>query len=112
MRLTAAALAIVLIATVGSSVRGAGPISIKLATLAPVGTSYHRILQQMGESWKAAPEGGVTLRIFPGGTQGTEVDSVTRMRLGQLQAAMLTVGGLSEIDPAVTALQNIPMLFA
>ena len=86
-------------------------IVIKLATLAPIGTSYHRLLQEMGERWKKAPGGGVTLRIFAGGTQGSEVETVSRMRLGQLQAAMLSVGGLSEIDPAVAALQEIPMLF-
>ncbi len=105
------ALALALVVFPGSSVGGAGPISIKLATLAPIGTSYHRILQEMGEKWKKAPEGGVTLRIFAGGTQGSEVETVTRMRLGQLQAAMLSVGGLTEIDPAVAALQEIPMLF-
>jgi TRAP-type C4-dicarboxylate transport system substrate-binding protein len=33
------------------------------------------------------------------------------MASGQLQAAMLSVGGLSEIDPAVASLQEIPMLF-
>jgi TRAP-type C4-dicarboxylate transport system substrate-binding protein len=106
------AAALTAVAFFGSSVRGAGPVTIKLATLAPVGTSYHRILQQMGESWKTAPDGGVTLRIFAGGTQGSEVETVTRMRLGQLQAAMLTAGGLADIDPAVAALQEIPMLFS
>jgi TRAP-type C4-dicarboxylate transport system substrate-binding protein len=110
-RFTVAA-ALAAVAFFGSAVRGAGPVTIKLATLAPTGTSYHRILQQMGESWKTAPDGGVTLRIFAGGTQGSEVETVTRMRLGQLQAAMLTAGGLAEIDPAVAALQEIPMLFS
>jgi TRAP-type C4-dicarboxylate transport system substrate-binding protein len=33
------------------------------------------------------------------------------MNIGELQAAMLTVGGLSEIDPTAAALQEIPMLF-
>jgi TRAP-type C4-dicarboxylate transport system substrate-binding protein len=33
------------------------------------------------------------------------------MRLGQLQAATITITGLREIDPAVTALQEIPMMF-
>jgi TRAP-type C4-dicarboxylate transport system substrate-binding protein len=111
-RFSAAALLVAITALLAPSVRGAGPVTIKLATLAPTGTSYHRILQQMGESWKTAPDGGVTLRIFAGGTQGSEVETVTRMRLGQLQAAMLTAGGLAEIDPAVAALQEIPMLFS
>jgi TRAP-type transport system periplasmic protein len=36
---------------------------------------------------------------------------VRRMRIGQIQAGMLTVVGLSEIDPSVSALQNMPMMF-
>lgn len=42
---------------------------------------------------------------------GSEKEMVSRMRLGQLQAATLSVGGLSEIDPAVGALQKIPLLY-
>jgi TRAP-type C4-dicarboxylate transport system substrate-binding protein len=49
--------------------------------------------------------------VYPGGNQGSEADIVRRMNVGQLQAAMLTVGGLSEIDPTAAALQEIPMLF-
>ena len=49
--------------------------------------------------------------MYPGGTQGGEADIVQRMNIGELQAAMLSVGGLTEIDPAVAALQEIPMLF-
>src|SRR5437773_2140736 len=41
----------------------------------------------------------------------TEPDIVRRMNVGELQAAMLSVGGLSEIDPTAAALQGIPMLF-
>jgi TRAP-type C4-dicarboxylate transport system substrate-binding protein len=85
--------------------------TIKLATLAPAGTSYDLILRQMGEKWRKATNGDVTLRVYPGGNQGSEADIVRRMNVGELQAAMLSVGGLSEIDPTVAALQEIPMLF-
>ena len=65
----------------------------------------------MAEKWRKATAGQVDLVIYPGGTQGSEADSVKRMNIGQLQAGMLSVGGLTEIDPAVAALQEIPMLF-
>lgn len=42
---------------------------------------------------------------------GGEADVVKKMRVGQLQAAVLTVTGLAEIDPSVTALQNLPLVF-
>jgi len=109
----AAALAITVIVFPASpAARGAAtPLRIKLATLAPKDTSYHRILLEMGEKWRKASHGQVDLAVYPGGTQGSEADTVKRMNVGQLQAAMLSVGGLSEIDPAVTALQEIPLLF-
>jgi TRAP-type C4-dicarboxylate transport system substrate-binding protein len=53
----------------------------------------------------------VQLTIYPDGTMGSEADMVRRMRLGQLQAGMLTAVGLAEIEPAVAGLQNLPMMF-
>ena len=102
---------VVLTSPAGRMVLAAPTVSIKLATLAPSGTSYDLILRQMGEKWRKATNGEVNLRVYPGGNQGSEADIVRRMNVGELQAAMLTVGGLSEIDPTATALQEIPMLF-
>jgi TRAP-type C4-dicarboxylate transport system substrate-binding protein len=87
------------------------PVAVKLATVMPSGTSYHQILQRMGQSWRQAPGGGVSLTIFAGGDMGGEADIVGRMQLGQLQAGMLSVVGLSEIDKQVTALSYMPMMF-
>ena len=84
---------------------------IKLATLAPKGTSFHQILQSMGEKWRQSPGGGVALTIYTDGTMGGEADMVRRMRAGQIQAGMLSVGGLAEIEDSVRALQNMPMMF-
>jgi TRAP-type C4-dicarboxylate transport system substrate-binding protein len=65
----------------------------------------------MGAKWKQASGGTLTLTIYAGGTQGNEAEIVQRMRVGQLQAAVLTVAGLSEIDPSVSALQKMPLMF-
>jgi TRAP-type C4-dicarboxylate transport system substrate-binding protein len=65
----------------------------------------------MGEQWRQAPGGGVLLTLYPDGVMGSEADMVRRMRLGQLQAGMLTAMGLSEIEPAVTGLQYMPLMF-
>src|ERR1700681_4759344 len=72
---------------------------IRLATLIPSGTSYHHSLQEMGEKWKKASNGNIALTIYADGTMGSEDEIVRRMRIGQLQAAVLTVSGLSAIDP-------------
>ena len=58
-----------------------------------------------------APCGGVKLTIYPDGTLGSEADMVNRLRIGQIQAAMLSVTGLAKIDDSVEALQNMPFLF-
>ncbi len=88
----------------------ATPQRIRLGTLAPQGTSYHHILQAMGERWRTATNGQVQLIVYAG-TMGSEVELVRRMRLGQLQAAALTVAGIGEIDQTVNALQLMPMMF-
>jgi len=89
----------------------AAPIKVRLGTLAPKGSSYNKHIQAMGEAWRQAPGGGVLLTIYPDGTMGSEADMVRRMRLGQLQAAMMTTGGLSEIEPATAGLQSMPKIF-
>ena len=81
---------------------------IKLGTLAPKDSSPHQSLKAMAEKWRGA---GVQLIMFTDGTQGGEADMVRRMRIGQLQAAMLTVAGLAEIDDSVACLQMMPLVF-
>lgn len=83
----------------------------RLATLAPKGSSLHKILQSMGEAWREGPEGGLKLIIYPDGTMGGESEVVRKMRIKQLHAGLLTVAGLEQIDPSVTALQNLPLVF-
>lgn len=86
-------------------------IKIRLGTLAPKGSSYHRALQEMGEKWRGAEGAGASVVIYTDGTQGGEPDMVRRMRLGQLNAALLSGVGMAEIDKGVGAMQFIPMLF-
>jgi len=88
-----------------------GQTKIRLATLLPQGSSQYQALEAMGQEWRTASNGKVTLTIYAGGTMGSEEEMVRRMRVGQIQAATLSVGGLSEIDPAVGALQKIPMVY-
>jgi TRAP-type transport system periplasmic protein len=87
------------------------PLRLKLGTLAPAGTSYHKSLQAMGEKWRKASDGAVQLVIFPGGTQGSEADMVGLMQTGNLDAGLLTADGISQIDQAALALQVMPLAF-
>jgi TRAP-type C4-dicarboxylate transport system substrate-binding protein len=94
-----------------SDALAAAPAKIRLATLAPKGSSYMKHLQTMSEAWRAAPGGGVQLTIYPDGTMGSETDMIRRMRLGQLQAAMVTTSGLIEIEPGSAGLQSMPRVY-
>lgn len=104
------AAAALLAGVAGRSAAQTAPVRLRLGTLAPQGTSYHRILQTMGEGWRTATNGQVQLTVYAG-TMGSEAELIRRMRLGQLQAGALTVIGLMEIDPQVTALTQMPMMF-
>jgi TRAP-type C4-dicarboxylate transport system substrate-binding protein len=88
---------------------GAQTVLIKMGTVAPEGSPWHQILQQMGQDWRNISGGQVQLRIYPGGVLGDEPDMIQKMRIGQLQAVALSGSGLSRLEPAVACLQ-IPMM--
>jgi TRAP-type transport system periplasmic protein len=104
-------LAVLLCAMVAAFQAAAQPKLVKVASVAPQGSIYHRVLQEMGEAYQRASGPQARFVIYPNSIQGTEADTVRRMRIGQLDASMLTVVGLIEIDPAVAALQYMPMMF-
>jgi TRAP-type C4-dicarboxylate transport system substrate-binding protein len=82
-----------------------------LATITPKGTSPHQALLRMAEQWRKVSGGQVQVTVYTDGTQGGEAESVRRIRVKQLHASLLTVVGLSEIEPSTSALQNLPMMF-
>jgi TRAP-type C4-dicarboxylate transport system substrate-binding protein len=88
-----------------------GPTIIKMATVAPEGSSWHRVLLDMGEEWKRISGGKVALRIYPGGVVGDEEAMLRKMRVGQLQAAAISGLGLTFLDRSFYAL-HVPMMFA
>lgn len=90
--------------------RSAEQVNLRVATVAPPGTSFHQHLEDLGQLWAKAPGAQIKLNSFPG-TQGGEPQIVRRMRVNQLQGAMLTAIGLAQIDESVTALQLMPAEF-
>jgi len=102
---------VVLLLTLAATPALGQSTTLKVATIAPKGSIYHRVLQEMGEAYRGAAGPQARFTIYTDSIQGTEADTVRRMRIGQLDASMLTVVGLVEIDPAVAALQYMPMMF-
>ena len=86
------------------------PIVIKVGTLAPEGTPWYEVIQEVGAKWKKASGGRITLTIFGGGVQGDEADMIRKMRYNQLQMGAFTSVGLDTITKEMSALW-IPLLF-
>ncbi|NTV11927.1 MAG: TRAP transporter substrate-binding protein DctP, partial [Zoogloea sp.] len=74
---------------------------LRIGTLAPKNSLYHRQLMELGEAWRAAQGPGSKYVVYPDGSQGGETDMARRMRIGQLQGALLSVVGLREIEPSI-----------
>jgi TRAP-type transport system periplasmic protein len=89
---------------------GAQPVLVKMATLVPDGSSWHLILKETADKWRTASNGGVTVRLYAGGVAGDDPDVVRKMRLGTLNAGVLTSVGVAEIDKSVYAL-GVPMMY-
>jgi TRAP-type C4-dicarboxylate transport system substrate-binding protein len=92
------------------AVFAAETVEIKLATMLPVGTSGHKSLMEMRGAWQKASGPAVKLTIYAGMADGEPL-LVKKMRARQINAAVLTAVGLSEIDRSVSSLQLMPMMF-
>jgi TRAP-type C4-dicarboxylate transport system substrate-binding protein len=84
-------------------------VRIKLGTLAPQGSTWHQLLQQMAADFARESGGKVELKIYAGGTQGSEGEMIRKISIGQLQAASMTSVGLHEITPE-PQVEDIPFL--
>lgn len=84
---------------------------IRIATIAPKGTTYDKVLRRLASEWTKMAKGSVKVSVYSGGSQGGESAIVDSMRIDHLQAGLLTAVGLSKITPEVQGMQAIPMMF-
>ena len=85
--------------------------TLRIGSLVPKNSLYHRQLLDIADSWRTAQGAGAKYLVYPDGSQGGEAEMARRMRIGQLQGALLSVVGLREIEPSIAALQSMPLLF-
>ncbi|MBW2685018.1 MAG: TRAP transporter substrate-binding protein DctP, partial [Deltaproteobacteria bacterium] len=76
-----------------------------IATLAPRQSELGRAFQRLRKELKELPEGRVNLKMYDGGVAGDEETVVRKMRVGQLDGALLTSTGLGALVPQVLVLQ-------
>jgi TRAP-type transport system periplasmic protein len=85
-------------------------LTLKIATFAPDGTLWMQELRRGGEEIEKRTEGRVTIKLYPGGSMGSDRVVLRKIRAGQLQGGALTGGALSEIYPDAQ-IYSLPMLF-
>jgi len=85
-------------------------VEIKLATLAPEGSTWMKTMRRIDEDVRKRTENRVGFKFFPGGVQGDEKDVIRKMRNGQIHGAGFTGFGLGSIVPEVRVLE-LPFMF-
>ena len=80
-------------------------ITLRIATLAPRGSPWHRVFMAWNNSLRERTGGRLELQIFPGGSQGDERDFIRKIRIHQLEGAAVTSIGLGLVVRPVLVLQ-------
>ena len=85
-------------------------LEIKIATLAPGGSSWMQTFHSIDAEVREKTDKQVGFKFYPGGVLGDEKDMLRKMHIGQIHGAALTSAGLSAIFNEMDVFQ-IPFLF-
>lgn len=85
--------------------------TLSLATLAPAGSTWMRVLTAWNRELRRRTNNALSLRIYPGGVQGDESEVVRKIRQGRLDGGSITAVGLSAVHRPALAFQ-MPGMFA
>lgn len=85
-------------------------VVLKIGTLAPEGSAWVKAFREINRELDQKTNKQVSLRLFPGGILGDEEDMLRKTKVGEIQGALLTGGGLGLIFKDVRILA-IPFLF-
>jgi TRAP-type C4-dicarboxylate transport system substrate-binding protein len=78
---------------------------LKIATVAPDGTSWMTIMEEFDKELREKTGGKLGLKLYPGGVAGDERTVLKKMKAGQLQGGAFTGMGLGEIHSWVRLLE-------
>lgn len=88
----------------------ASAATLKIATVSPDGSVWMKLLRDAGKAVEAETEGRVKVKYYPGGVMGDEPAMMRKLRIGQLQGAVVTTGVFGRSYPDVQ-IYNLPMQF-
>ncbi|MBC7656046.1 MAG: TRAP transporter substrate-binding protein DctP [Frankiaceae bacterium] len=83
---------------------------IKIATIAPEGSSWMRELRAAAAEVQTGAQGRVQVKFYPGGVMGSDSVILRKMKLGQLQGGVLTSSELATLYPDA-AIYSLPFAF-
>lgn len=95
---------------IGLAATGAQAATLKIATMAPDGTSWMKELRAGADAIKAKTDGRVELKFYPGGVMGDANTVLRKIKIGQLQGGAFTGGEASVITKDAQA-YTVPFLF-
>lgn len=91
-------------------ISSAQALDIKIATIAPDGTTWMQEMRRGASEIAQRTEGRVIFKFYPGGAMGSDKNVLRKIRAGQLQGGALTGGGLAEVYPD-NQIYNLPLIF-
>jgi len=90
---------------------GAQATTLKIATIAPDGTTWMKEMRAGAKEIEEKTAGRVKLKFYPGGVMGNYKSVLKKIRLGQLHGGAMTGGELSGLYPDMQ-IYTLPMLFS
>ena len=105
MKIIRTVLVLVLILQAGA-VFAQRTITIRMASQVPENTPWGLFLNQIADDWRRITNGQVNVLVFHNRTAGNEETAIRNLRLNQLQAAVLSTFGLTEIATEVMTLSS------
>lgn len=83
---------------------------IKFATVAPEGSTWVRQMEALDKDLRTKSNGRLGFRIYAGGIAGDELDTLKKIRIGQIHCTGFSGVGFGQILPMVRVL-DLPFLF-
>lgn len=89
---------------------GVAAKTLKIATIAPAGTTWMNEMLAGAKEIKQRTDGRVKLKFYPGGVMGNDQSVHRKIRIGQLHGGAFTPGGLAQVHSTIQSL-GLPLLF-
>lgn len=84
--------------------------TLKIATIAPEGSSWMQDMRAGAKAIEQRTDGRVKFKFYGGGVQGNDKQVQRKMRTGQLHGGAFTSGGMNQFQPDADLL-SLPLLF-